>query len=657
MFTPRRLYIYFVAAISLQAFTWAIISLLRNMLISEVYSDTTAIAFQTAIILISLPVYLVHWLWGQRLATRETEERGSVLRRLYLYGMQAGFLVPFGVSAFGLMNALLFRLAGQAPKGYYPRLSSNETIIFFLIPMLVLILLWYYHQRILEQDARVVLVEGGSATIRRLYVYGFSAVGLAMTIMAVMYLMRWLMFEIGGDVSDVFLSKTGYISEVARLIVGLPLWLIFWQWAQRLFFGDNEEERESALRKFYLYLIVFIAVLTCVTSATFILEGLFRRLLDIPQLGDSEGDIRIPISIIATMALTWAYHSQVIKNDIKLAGEARRQAGLRRLYIYLIAAIGLAAFLVGLSGILSFLIRSLDQSLFGTGLKQQLAWFAAVTIAGLPVWYVPWRQAQYRAAVSGAEGTDEKRSMVRKIYLYFFLFVATMTMLSSVIYIVFRLISLILGEAPPTLSDLGQPVAFSVIAAGVWSYHWSVLRADSQRLLQERITQLEDFSVVVVGDGEKDFSQTVVSALESENLGVSLVSLDLEVIEVELGESADRKDVITQLNQAGLIVGPWEIAIAGGTGGAITPEISQAVIDSPAGKLLIPTPSEGWNWAGVDQWNTEAFVRQTVNAVKQILEGEEVKPTKPLGIGAIVGIIIGVLFLLIFLGLLVSSFF
>jgi hypothetical protein len=357
------------------------------------------------------------------------------------------------------------------------------------------------------------------------------------------------------------------------------------------------------------------------------------------------------------MALTWAYHSQVIKNDIKLAGEARRQAGLRRLYIYLIAAIGLAAFLVGLSGILSFLIRSLDQSLFGTGLKQQLAWFAAVTIAGLPVWYVPWRQAQYRAAVSGAEGTDETRSLVRKIYLYFFLFVATMTMLSSVIYIVFRLISLILGEAPPTLSDLGQPVAFSVIAAGVWSYHWSVLRADSQRLLQERITQLEDFSVVVVGVGEKGLSQTVVSALERENLGVSLVSLDLEVIEVELGESADRKDVITQLNQAGLIVGPWEIAIAGGAGGAVTPEISQAVIDSPASKLLIPTPSEGWNWAGVDQWNTEAFVRQTVNAVKQILEGEEVKPTKPLGYGAIVGIIIGVLFLLIVLGLIVSSFF
>ncbi|GAG95944.1 unnamed protein product [marine sediment metagenome] len=97
------------------------------------------------------------------------------------------------------------------------------------------------------------------------------------------------------------------------------------------------------------------------------------------------------------MALVWAYHFQVIKSDIKLAGEAQIQAGLRRLYIYLIAAIGLSAFLVGISGILSVLIRSIDQTTFGTGLQQQLAWFAAVTIAGLPVWYLPWRQAQKTA--------------------------------------------------------------------------------------------------------------------------------------------------------------------------------------------------------------------------------------------------------------------
>ena len=657
MLTPRNMYIYLVSAISLQAFTWAIISLLRNMLIPNVFSDTTATAFQTAIILISLPVYLVHWLWAQRLANRDIEERNAVLRVLYLFGMQAGFLAPFIASAFGLINSLLFKITGHTPKGYYFELNSSDAIIFYLIPTLILILMWYYHLRILEQDAKVEPVQGTSSTIRRLYVYGFCSIGLAMTTMAVINLLRWFMAQIGGDNLVGVISSTGITSEIARLIVGLPLWVVFWQWAQRLFIEGNEEERESSLRKFYLYAIVFIAALTAVTSATFILEGIFRRVLDIPALGVSEGDIRIPISIIFTMALVWAYHFQVIKSDIKLAGEAQIQAGLRRLYIYLIAAIGLSAFLVGISGILSVLIRSIDQTTFGTGLQQQLAWFAAVTIAGLPVWYLPWRQAQKTAANTGSEGTSERRSVIRKIYLYFFLFVATMTVLSSVVYITFRLINMLLGEDPPTLSDLGQPIAYSMIAAGVWYYHWSVLRTDRQRMVLEQVKKLEDSSIVLVDVGDKYFSQKVMEGLKRENLGVSLISIDFGIEGEKTRISEEQKEIIDQLNQADLIISPWEIVKAGGASSEISNEITRAVVNSSAIKLLLPTRSERWEWVGVEKWDSEYFVRHTINAVKQFLKGEDVKLIKPLGAGAILGIIIGIIFLLILLSIPVTYLF
>ena len=657
MLTPRNMYIYLVSAISLQAFTWAIISLLRNLLIPNVFSDTTATAFQTAIILISLPVYLVHWLWAQRLANRDIEERNAVLRVLYLFGMQAGFLAPFIASAFGLINSLLFKITGHTPKGYYIKLNSSDAIIFYLIPTLILILMWYYHHRILEQDAKVEPVQGTSSTIRRLYVYGFCSIGLAMITMAAINLLRWFMAQIGGDNLVGVISSTGITSEIARLIVGLPLWVVFWQWAQRLFIEGNEEERESGLRKFYLYAIVFIAALTAVTSATFILEGIFRRVLDIPTLGVSEGDIRIPISIIFTMALVWAYHFQVIKSDIKLAGEAQIQAGLRRLYIYLIAAIGLSAFLVGISGILSVLIRSIDQTTFGTGLQQQLAWFAAVTIAGLPVWYLPWRQAQKTAANTGSEGTSESRSVIRKIYLYFFLFVATMTVLSSVVYITFRLINMLLGEDPPTLSDLGQPIAYSMIAAGVWYYHWSVLRTDRQRMVLEQVKKLEDSSIVLVDVGDKYFSQKVMEGLKRENLGVSLISIDFGIEGEKTRISEEQKEIIDQLNQADLIISPWEIVKAGGASSEISNEITRAVVNSSAIKLLLPTRSERWEWVGVEKWDSEYFVRHTINAVKQFLKGEDVKLIKPLGAGAILVIIIGIILLLNLLAIPVAYLF
>ena len=657
MSTPRRLYIYLVSAISLQAFAWAIIDLLRSQLITPFSSSSTALALHIAIILVSLPVYLIHWLWGQRLANRDREEREASLRSLYLYGMQAAFLGPVIMSAFGLANTIMLWLAGQPPRRHYPELNTSQAILFYIVPLFVLGLLWYYHQRIIQQDARVVQLKGGAAIIRRLYVLSFSAVGLTMTSMGFMYLLRGLMFLIGGSASVGMFRSVGFMSDIARLIVGVPLWLIFWLWAQRLFIGGDEEERQSALRKFYLYAFIFIAVISTVTSITYILEGLFSRLLVGSTSGASDGDIRIPISIIVTMVILWVYHSRVLKEDIKVTEEIERQAGLRRLYYYLIAAIGLSAFLVGLSGILSVLIRSLDQAAFGTGLRQQLSWFVAVTIAGLPVWYLPWNQAQVRATSAGASGIGERRSLVRRIYIYFFLFISTITMLSSVIYIMFRLISMILGESPPTLSDLGQPVAFSLIALGVWLYHWSMLSKDRQRSLKDVKTRFEETSIVVVDYGEHEYSQSVMAELTRENLGFTLVSLDLGKATTEATTAEDREKNLTQLSKAGIIVSPWEVVIADREKDVISPEMARAVVNSPAVKLLVPTRSKGWEWAGVDEWNTEFFVRQTANAVSQIIENKVVKPVRPLGAGAIIGIVIGAIFLLLLLSIPISEIF
>ena len=92
-------------------------------------------------------------------------------------------------------------------------------------------------------------------------------------------------------------------------------------------------------------------------------------------------------------------------------------------------------------------------------------------------------------------------------------------------------------------------------------------------------------------------------------------------------------------------------------GGATTPGIASAIINSSAVKLLVPTRVEGWEWAGVDQWNTAYFVQQTVNAVQQIIEKKNVKPVRPLGAGAIIGIVIGAIFLLLLLGIPIFALF
>jgi hypothetical protein len=650
MVTVRRWYVFVVCAVSLNAVTWASIALLRNLFIRVGEAPLSAIAFQIAVILIGLPLFLAHWLWAQRLAGQDLGERESAVRRLYLYGTLAGFLGPFIANAFDFLANLLGLAFGRTSNEFFPQ---TDGLLYHLVAMVLLTVLWFYYQRIVTAEASIAPERGNAATVRRLYIFGFSATGAALVTLAIIHLLREIMFLVADRSGITKLNMVTITDEVARLMVGMPLWLAFWGWARRLFEQANEEEQESALRKFYLYVVVFIAVFGTVSNATLILAGIFRRLLSLP----STGDLRIPLPIVIGLAVLWAYHAFVLREDAARAVEIPRQAGIRRLYLYLMAAVGLAAFLVGLSGDISVLMRAFSQAVFGEALKEQLAWFTAALLAGLPVWLLPWRQVQGRAVDPTPVGAEERRSIVRKIYLYFYLLVATMSVLSNAVYILSRLVSLLLGvrSEGSLLGVLGQALAFLLIGIGVWFYHGSALRADGQLNRREQANRLAEMRAVLVDVGEGRFGREVLDGLRRE---LPELSLDLITLPFPANDGTAALETIqAQLAGAEFIVGPWTIAVAGGAGGQVTPEVANAVIASPARKLLVPIQTEGWEWAGVDRWGTDALVHQTVRAVKQLAEGEAVSAIRPMSAGAIIGIVVGVLVLLILLAIPVLLYF
>ena len=652
MVTIRRWYIFLICAISLQSLTWAIIALLSNLLTNSIRDSVTATAFQISVVVISLPVFLVHWLWAQNLARKEADEREADLRSLYLYGTLAAFLGPIAANTFDLIATVLSLIFNVQRTNYFNfiQASSTEFITRELVAIAVLALLWIYHQWVTVQDAKSA-IEAGNASVRRLYILGFSATGVWLTTLVIINLLRWLMFRFGGNSIIGSFYVVNLVDETARLMVGLPLWLLFWRWAQALFTEVSQEERESALRKFYLYAIVFIATLTAVSNAVIILSNIFRRLLDLP----SPGSISEPLSIIIGMVVLWAYHAHILRDDAVLEGEGPRQAEIRRLYLYLIAGIGLAAFLIGLSGDVSIVIRSLGENSVSGTLREQLAWFTAAILVGLPVWIWPWRQAQVGAMALNDSGAGERRSTTRKFYLYFYLFIATISVLSSAVYIAYRLLSLVLGEHSSSnlISDLGQAIAYCLIAVGVWLYHGYALRGDGKANRREQIKRLEALNVAVVDNSEGRFGRAVLEGLRREFPGLTLSPIGLTPIAAQ-AMGGTRENIPAQLAAAGLIVGPSNITFAGES---VSAEVATAVIASTAAKLLTPIWSDGWSWVGVDRWSTKTITQQTVRAVKQIVAGEEVKPVRPLGAGTIIGIIVGVFFLLIFLLILAQYLF
>lgn len=640
MSNVRNWYIYIVCAITLQAVTWSTVNLLRNLLIFG--SESTAAAFQIAVILIGLPVFLVHWLWAQRLAKRDAEERGGILRTLYLYAMLAGFLGPFIPNLFDLIRSLL-GVTGEMQSYRVHYLSASQAAMFHGIAMLILAGLWFYHYLVLKEDTSDKPISGSRAVVRRIYVLGFSAAGLAMTTHSVVRLIRWVMQQFEANIIRQPDLQVRLTEEIARLMIGLAIWLVFWLWAQRLYTSSDEAEHASTLRYIYLYGAIFAGAMNAVIHAAGILESLIRRWMGAASTSGGTTSISQPLPIIIGMGILWAYHAYILRQEVKLSGETPRQLGVRRLYDYLVAAVGLAALLVGLSGEISVLIRALDRG-FGAGLKGDFALFTAAIIAGLPVWLIPWLKVSAAARSPEEPGKLERKSVVRKIYLYFFLFAAVMTLLGSAVFIVFRLLNMVLSGETVTLTELGQAIAYSLIAVGVLLYHVNLLRSDRQLARHEKASEIEQAGVVVLDTGDGVFGTAVVNELKRE---MPELTIEPIILSPGTGEQSESDEVtsttIDKLAGTSLITGPWTIAVRGGF---VSDSIADAVVTSPARKLLAPLPAKGWDWAGVEHSDIDSLARQTARAVMQALSGEPVRLHKPLGAGAIIGIVIGALILL-----------
>ena len=655
MINIRRWYIYLASAIIINVVAWATIVLLRNLLIAALDASKTDLALQISLIIVGTPLYLAHWLWAQRLAKREAEERVSFPRRLYLYGMMAAFLTPMLILSAVCINTLFHLAFDLRMRDYYMDLTLGEYAIYNLIAIITLALLWGYHRWIKSKDDRVSVESENSTILRHIYQYAFCGGGLVATIVALVNILHWLLLTLNSSsASPIGMGRSFLFFQLAMLIVGLPLWLVFWRQVQAQFFSPDAVERSSIVRKVYLYLVVFISIIVVVTTAAIVLSDLLGGWMNLPS---GDGDIWLAISVVVVVGIAWAYHAFVLRNDANVAAEGEQQAQVRRIYLYMMAGVGLAAVLIGLGGVLSVFIHALAGRGFIQDLREQLSYFTATLIAGLPLWLLNWRQIQNLTAQDTEAWQVERNSVVRSFYLYFFIFVATMTALGSVVYIVAQLVELAIGARAGRglVVDIGQAIAYTIIAVLVWLYHGTILRKDRQLLDQQEKLQLKILNVLILdrGDGtlgnalREALTQAVPSAVVT-TLGVNKSAQ--EAFGPQEGSSEER------LAKADVVVAPWPILRVGAAeqqGLLIDP---QAVASCSAHKILLPVHEEGWDWVGVETRNLDSIIKEVIEAVKQLAAGEKAFTRRRLGAVTIIGLIVAVVGSLCLLMILVSIF-
>jgi hypothetical protein len=230
-------------------------------------------------------------------------------------------------------------------------------------------------------------------------------------------------------------------------------------------------------------------------------------------------DIGGPLSVGVPLGAIWAYYGHWLNQHIAAVNDQVRAAGMRRLYHYILSAIGLVVSFVGVGTLFNFFIDLITREslLVSEGTRVALATSIASLVVGLPVWLLNWRPMQGEALLENEIGDHARRSVIRKFYLYLVLFVAVIGGMATAVALVYQLIRVVLvGDAGSDfLNTLLNTLQLLFLFGVVLVYHLSKLRADGASTADALAEKQTRFNVLIVdaGDGVVDAVRNALSKL------------------------------------------------------------------------------------------------------------------------------------------------
>ncbi len=498
----RRLYLYLIAFISLVAGLAAaydlIDALVRLWVTDETFlgvyaSDSVqrSIARPGGFLIVSAPIFLIHWRYILRLAAQPGEPRAA-LRKLFIYAALATTAYVSARSLYHIIEGSLQLLLGAAPDD--PRPGSWVAHFFHAGVHLTLSV---FFARLLQGDGDLGVESGWAGSWRRLFqlVAGLVGLGLLLTGAAdtLNFVWRTLLEPFGAaSLATVGTGwwQRGIAGSLAAFLVGGLAWRLNNLYWNGLMTAQPPEGR-MALRRLYLYgATVLAAAITLVPLA------MLLRLAVLYAFGDDNArdididDLTTPLGLLPVGTLAWRWHWLQVSAEAQRYGDTRESEFVRRLYYYAVAATGLLLLWIGLVDLVRAL---LDLAIIGsTSVEEgfrayQFSSGVSLIAVGAPVWSLHWRAAQRVAEQDNETGRAERTSWPRRVYLYGIALVGALLILFELAQVVYRLLLWALGDpnadvfGAETLDGLVRAAA----AAAFWAIHLLAIRNDTRMVDEE----------------------------------------------------------------------------------------------------------------------------------------------------------------------------
>lgn len=411
-------------------------------------TDRGNLAMESAFTLVGVPLLVVVAMWVRKSLSKDPEEAQTLIWNLYL-------------TAISILSLIL---TIDAQMNLYGGIFTDDPVRGKNISQLfVWGAVWLFHFRMHNRIGRFENSLGE-------HLIG-SLIGLAFSFVGLLNIFAGIFNQLFGlnEKTLIISSDSPLVRGLITLAVGTPVWIIYWV-----------KTAEKAIKESLWYAYVLLIGVGGGLIAALISASLFLDTVLVWFFGEVNGSAKSHFqltpqllgSALTALIILW-YHRQVLHSS------DTGRSDIRRIYEYVIAAIGLLAASGGVTMILVSIIESLFRSSQISGPSSINTLLGAVTliVVGGPVWWLQWSSIQGEVKENAA---PEQGSIIRRVYLLLLFGVvgvtAVIVLITSAYLIFYDLFQN--GVGSNTINKIRFPVAIFLTAAVVSSYHWNVYKGE-----------------------------------------------------------------------------------------------------------------------------------------------------------------------------------
>ena len=434
-----------------------------------------------------------------------------------------------------------------------------------------------------------------------------------LTVLGLFNILRYIFINAPGG--QIILTSS-MVNGLTFVLIGAPLWVFTWLTLQGSL--TDPAERFSLLRTVTLYLLVLVPAVAALVAAGMLVSGLVRWMLgQYFTLPSFLKEYATPLAWFILMVTLWLYYAGHLQRHWSAFSDELRRAALSRVYTYILSLLGTGATFAGLYFLLSVLtdLAFARMNLGYVALRNTLGNAIGLLAVGLPVWILHWRRARQAAALQTDAGDHERRSLVRKIYLYMILFASVVGGMFAAGILFNRLLNAALGNPMANFAVESIRQALLVVLIVVWLlYHLRTLRGDGRIAQQALGKRHAAFPTLILQAGEEDaaFTAELFNALQRQSSG-----LPVAVQRVDEGIPDDKLSAAKAVVlSAGLAAHPPEA-------------LRLWLNDFPGQRVVVPLPTRGVTWLGSANRSPHDLAVEAAAAVRSLAEGQAVRPATP----------------------------